>query len=81
MSSTARYNGGARNVEQKTPGDFELEAWAARRRVLDIIEAAKVDGDPRAILTAIEEDLRAGWRRLCSFQRPARPVRNQLLRF
>jgi hypothetical protein len=46
-------------VEQKTPGNLEPEAWATLRRALDLIEACKVDGDPRAVFAAIEEDLRA----------------------
>ena len=33
------------SVEQKTPGNLEPEAWAALRRVLDLIQAAGADGD------------------------------------
>ena len=47
------------SVEQKTPGNLEPEAWAALRRVLDIIQAAKVEGDPQAIFEKIETALRA----------------------
>jgi hypothetical protein len=47
------------SVEQKTPGNLEPEAWAALRRVLDIIQAANVDGDPQAIFERIEASLRA----------------------
>jgi hypothetical protein len=47
------------SVEQKTPGSLEPEAWAALRRVLDIIQAANVDGEPQQIFEAIEADLRA----------------------
>jgi hypothetical protein len=46
-------------VEQRTPGNLEPEAWAALRRVLDIIEACKVPGEPRDVFAMIEEDLRA----------------------
>jgi hypothetical protein len=41
------------------PGDLEPEAWAAPRRVLDLIKAAKVEGDPQTVFQMIEEDLRA----------------------
>jgi hypothetical protein len=47
------------SVEQKTPGNLEPEAWAALRRVLDLIQAAGADGDPRDVFEMIEEDLRA----------------------
>jgi hypothetical protein len=47
------------SVEQKTPGNLEPEAWATLRRVLDLIEACKVEGDPQAVFAAIEDDLRA----------------------
>ena len=50
VSSTRGTKASVRKIEQKTPGNLELEAWAALRRVLDIIEAAKVDGDPRVHL-------------------------------
>ena len=53
------------SVEQKTPGNLEPEAWAALRRVLDLIQAAGADGDPRDVFEMIEQDLRA---------RLARPV-------
>jgi hypothetical protein len=49
------------SVEQKTPGNLEPEAWAALRRVLDIIQAANVDGDPQAIFERIEAALRADY--------------------
>jgi hypothetical protein len=45
--------------DQRTPGNLEPEAWAALRRVLDIIQAAKVDGDPQAIFEKIEAVLRS----------------------
>jgi hypothetical protein len=35
--------------DQRAPGNLEPEAFAALRRVLDIIQAAQVDGDPQAI--------------------------------
>ena len=45
--------------DQRTPGNLEPEAWAALRRVLDIIQAAKVEGAPQAIFEKIESALRA----------------------
>ena len=47
------------SVEQKTPGNLDPEAWAALRRVLDLIQAAGADGDPRDVFEMIEQDLRA----------------------
>jgi hypothetical protein len=47
------------SVEQKTPGNLEPEAWAALRRVLDLIQAAGVDGDPRDVFEMIENALNA----------------------
>jgi hypothetical protein len=47
------------SVETKTPGNLEPEAWAALRRVLDLIQAAGAEGDPRDVFEMIEEDLRA----------------------
>ena len=47
------------SVEQKTPGNLEPEAYAALRRVLDIIQAANIEGDPQAIFERIESVLRA----------------------
>jgi hypothetical protein len=47
------------SVEQKTPGNLEPEAWATLRRVLDLIETCKVEGDPQEVFAAIEDDLRA----------------------
>lgn len=44
---------------QRTPGNLEPEAWAALRRVLDIIQAANIEGDPQAIFERIESALRA----------------------
>jgi len=32
------------SVEQKAPGNLEPEAWATLRRVLDLVEACKVEG-------------------------------------
>jgi hypothetical protein len=45
--------------DQRTPGNLEPEARAALRRVLDIIQAANVGGDPQAIFEKIESALRA----------------------
>ena len=47
------------SVEQRTPGNLDPEAWAMLRRLLDLIEACNVDGDPQAVFAAIEEDLSA----------------------
>jgi hypothetical protein len=47
------------SVEQRTPGNLDPESYAALRRVLDLIEAAKVDGDPQSIFEKIEAALRA----------------------
>jgi hypothetical protein len=58
------------SVEQKTPGNLEPEAWVALRRVLDLIQAAGADGDPRDVFEMIEQDLRA---RLCQ-SRPNDPT-------
>jgi hypothetical protein len=44
------------SVEQRTPGNLDPEAWAALRRVLDIIEAVGATGDPAEVFAAIEED-------------------------
>jgi hypothetical protein len=41
------------------PGNLEPEAFAALRRVLDIIEAAQVEGDPQTIFESIEQHLRS----------------------
>ena len=45
--------------DRRTPGNLEPEAWAALRRVLDIIQAANIEGDPQAIFERIESALRA----------------------
>jgi len=47
------------SVEQKTPGNLEPEAWAALRRVLDLIEQCGATGEPQSVFEMIEEDLRA----------------------
>ena len=49
------------SVEQKTPGNLEAEAWATLRRVLDLIEACKIEGDPWAVFAAIEETYAQEW--------------------
>ena len=46
-------------VEQKTPGGLEPDAYAALRRLLDVIESCGAVGDPQAVFAMIEEDLRA----------------------
>jgi hypothetical protein len=47
------------SVEQRTPGNLEPEAWATLRRVLDLIESCKVEGDPQTVFEKIEAALRA----------------------
>ena len=47
------------SVEQKTPGNLDADAYASLRRLLDLIEASKVDGDPQAVFEKIEAALRA----------------------
>jgi hypothetical protein len=49
---------------RRRPAIWEPEAWATLSRVLDLIEACKVEGDPQGILAAIEEDLRARFARI-----------------
>src|SRR6516165_2554716 len=45
--------------DQRTPGNLDPDAYAALRRLLDLIEACKVDGDPQAVFEKIEAALRA----------------------
>ena len=45
--------------DQRTPGNLDPDAYAALRRLLDLIEACKVDGDPQAVFERIEAALRA----------------------
>jgi hypothetical protein len=47
------------SVEQRTPGNLSADAYASLRRLLDLIEACKVDGDPQAVFERIEAALRA----------------------
>jgi integrase len=47
------------SVEQRTPGNLEPEAWAALRRVLDLIQASGADGDPRDVFEMIPLQLSA----------------------
>jgi hypothetical protein len=35
------------SVEQRAPGNLEPDAYVALRRVLDLFEQCKVDGDPQ----------------------------------
>ena len=46
-------------VEQKTPGGLEPDAYAALRRLLDVIEQCGAIGEPQRLFEMIEEDLRA----------------------
>jgi hypothetical protein len=50
---------GARSHSREHRPPEGSEAWATLRRVLDLIEACKVEGDPQAVFAAIEEDLKA----------------------
>jgi hypothetical protein len=45
--------------DQRTPGNLDPDAYAALRRLLDIIQASGVEGDPQAIFERIEAALRA----------------------
>ena len=46
-------------VEQRTPGGLDADAYAALRRLLDLVEACKIEGDPQHVFEMIETDLRA----------------------
>jgi hypothetical protein len=45
--------------DQRTPGNLEPEAWATLRRVLDLIESCKIEGDPQTVFEKIEAALRS----------------------
>jgi len=47
------------SVEQKTPGGLDADAYAALRRLLDVIESCGAVGEPQEVFAMIEEDLRA----------------------
>jgi len=47
------------SVEQKAPGNLDPDAYAALRRLLDIIQASGVEGDPQAVFERIEAALRS----------------------
>jgi hypothetical protein len=47
------------SVEQKTPGGLDPDAYAALRRLLDVIESCGAVGKPQDVFAMIEEDLRA----------------------
>jgi hypothetical protein len=50
--------------DQRVPGNLEPEAWAALRRVLDIVErCAPSDAQPTEVFEAIEQSLRAHYAR------------------
>jgi hypothetical protein len=52
--------------DQRARGNLEPEAWSALRHVLDLIEAAKVEGDPQSeAITLLRE---VGPRRAISIQ-------------
>lgn len=46
------------NVQQQVPGNLDPEAWGTLRRLLDVIQASGVSGDPGEVFQMIEEDLR-----------------------
>jgi hypothetical protein len=46
-------------VEQKTPGGLDADAYAALRRLLDVIDSCVAIGEPQDVFAMIEEDLRA----------------------
>ena len=50
--------------DQRTPGGLEPEAWATLRRVLDLIESCKVEGDPQSIFESLEQHLRSNQAKL-----------------
>jgi hypothetical protein len=47
------------SVEQKAPGGLDADSYAALRRLLDIIQASGVEGEPQAVFERIEAALRA----------------------
>ena len=46
-------------VEQRTPGGLDADSYAALRRLLDLIERLKIEGEPQAVFERIEAALRA----------------------
>ena len=46
-------------VEQKNPGGLDADAYAALRRLLDVIEQCGAIGEPQRVFEMIEEDSRA----------------------
>jgi hypothetical protein len=46
-------------VEQRTPGGLDADSYAALRRLLDLIESLKIEGEPQAVFERIEAALRA----------------------
>jgi hypothetical protein len=47
------------SVEQRTPGGLDADSYAALRRLLDLIERLKIEGEPQAVFERIEASLRA----------------------
>jgi hypothetical protein len=45
--------------DQRTPGNLDPDAYAALRRLLDVIEQCCAVGEPQQVFAMIEEDLRA----------------------
>jgi hypothetical protein len=45
--------------DQRTPGGLDPDAYAALRRLLDVIESCGAIGEPQDVFAMIEEDLRA----------------------
>jgi hypothetical protein len=46
-------------ADQRMPGNLEPEAFAVLRRLLDVIQASGIEGDPQAVFERIEAALRA----------------------
>jgi hypothetical protein len=45
--------------DQRTPGGLDADSYAALRRLLDLIESLKIEGEPQAVFERIEAALRA----------------------
>jgi hypothetical protein len=45
--------------DQRTPGNLDPDAYAALRRLLDVIEQCGAISEPQRVFEMIEEDLRA----------------------
>jgi hypothetical protein len=45
--------------DQRAPGGLDADSYAALRRLLDLIESLKIEGEPQAVFGRIEAALRA----------------------